>query len=178
MEVLSTAGQPYISIAGDGKKIYFLFHHNKKFYKKSFNADLNKIISIPVKITDIITLLSGRIPVSKYSNVLLKEDTGPDVSTLILEEKSWGLISWGKNNGKIREKIFFNTKTKRVKYIEFINPKGSVLYSVTFDGIQKIKGYDIPAGFVISDDDALVHLDIDKYWTDVQIEPSIFELAP
>ncbi|MCD6185485.1 MAG: hypothetical protein J7K84_06820 [Deltaproteobacteria bacterium] len=171
MEILSTAGQPYISIAGNGKKIYFLFHHSKKFYKKSFNADLNKIISIPVKITHIIALLTGRIPVSEYTDVLLKKNTESDVSTLILQKKNWG-----KKSGEIVEKIFFDTKTKAVQHIEFINSKGSVVYSAAFDGIQKIKGYDIPTGFLISDNDALVHLDIDKYWTDIPIEPSIFKL--
>jgi len=173
MEILSTAGQPYISIAGNGKKVYFLFHHNKKFYKKSFNADLNKIISIPVKITHIIELLSGRIPVSEYTNVfLLTKNRRSDVSTLVLEKKSWG-----KKNGKTVEKIFFDPKTKIVQHIEFINSKGSVEYSAAFDEIQKIKDYNIPAGFLISDNDASVHLDIDKYWADVPIELSIFELT-
>lgn len=172
IEILSAAGQPQISIAGNGRKIYFLFHHNRKIYKKPFNADLNKVISIPVKITHIIALLTGRIPFLEYKTVFLKKDTGSEMSILILQ----------KNRKKVVEKIFIGQKTEikpeTIQYLEIFDSKGSVLYKIAWDGTRRIKDYDIPTGFIISDDDAMAHLQIDQYWADVPIKQSIFELTP
>ncbi|MCD6271833.1 MAG: hypothetical protein J7K30_03050 [Deltaproteobacteria bacterium] len=168
MEILNAAGQPDLSIAGNGKKLYFLFHHNRKFYKKSFNAGLNKIISIPVKITDIIALLTGRIPILEYNTALLKKDPGSDMPVIILKN--------GKE--KIIEKIVLDVAKKNVRYVELLHSKGSIIYVAAFDGIRKIKVYNIPTGFELSDDDAVVHINIDKYWVDIPVERSIFTLTP
>ena len=168
MEILSAAGRPDLSIAGDGKKLYFLFHHNKKFYKKSFNTGLNKIISIPIKITDIIALLAGRIPLLEYNNASLKKDPLSDEPVIILK----------KGKGEIIEKIFLDAAKKNVRHIELFDSKGSIMYAAAFKGIRKIKNYNIPTGVKLSDDDAVVHINIDKYWVDIPIEQSIFALTP
>ena len=61
---LMISGLPVETIIANGKKIIFLSHTKKhKLYKiDSPNPSLAGIISIPVKVQDIIALLSGRIP--------------------------------------------------------------------------------------------------------------------
>ena len=167
IEILSLAGRPDLSIAGNGRKLYFLFHQNRKIYKKAFNADLNKLISIPVKTTEIITLLSGRIPILKYKTALFKKTPAPNTSVIILKNAE----------EEILEKIFLAANEKDVRRIEIFNPKGSLRYAAAFNGIRKINAYSVPTGFELSDKDAVVHISIDKYWTDIIIDQSVFTLG-
>ncbi len=167
IEILSLAGRPDLSLAGNGRKLYFLFHQNRKIHKKAFNADLDKLISISVKATDIITLLSGRIPVLKYKTALLKKTPASNTSVIILKNAE----------EEILEKIFLAANEKDVRRIEVFNHGGSLRYAADFNGIRKINAYSVPTGFELADKDAVVHIAIDKYWTDIIIDQSVFTLG-
>ena len=168
MEVLSITGQPAISIASDGKWLYLILHAENRYYKKkNSDAGLKKIISIPVKLDDMLLFLSGRVPIYRHSIIMV--DKKEDSSVVIVLKKKWrGLV----------EKIYmYQNKTDGYK-VELFNGTGNFLYRVRMENMKKIGNYLIPEKIEISNDDALFQLVIDKSWVDCHILSSIFVLNP
>jgi hypothetical protein len=159
-------GQPIAGIATDGKYVYFASYTEKKFYKKrSDNADLKSFISIPIKIKDIILLLSGRAPVCGFDAA----------STEDIEDKGTVLVLMNKGTD-VAEKIYFDNDNKNVTQIDMFD-SGDILYSVFFDGGRFVKEYYIPSKLIISNEAGnYFKLEINNYWVDEPVSPSVFVL--
>lgn len=169
IEVIGPAGRPAATIASDGKTIYTLSHSDQGFYKKrTRNPNLKKIISIPLKLTDIILLLAGRVPVIKYR----KASIGQDLS-------AGYVLSLENRKSKTGEKIYFGVNKKRVRRVEFFDKKGTIVYRAEFKYFHSIEAYEIPFAILITDDDEVfIDLIIDRYWADVSVDESVYQLAP
>ncbi len=161
-------GQPMAGLATDGEYVYFASYAEKKFYKKrSDNADLKSFVSIPIRIKDIILLLSGRAPVCDFDSAIAEyiEDKGP---VLVLKSKG----------SEVVEKIYFDNGNNNVMQIDMFD-SGNILYQVFFDEVKLIKEYHIPSKFIISNEAGdYIKLYINKYWTDEPVSPSAFVLRP
>ncbi len=168
MEVLSITGQPAISIATDGKWLYLILHAENRYYKKkNSDAGLKKIISIPVKLDDLLFFLSGRVPIYKHS--IIKVDKNKDTGFVIVLKKKWrGIV----------EKIYMDSNKTDVYKVELFNGTGNFLYRVHLENMKKIGNYLIPEKIEISNDDAVFQLVIDKSWVDCHVSSSIFVLNP
>lgn len=149
---------------------------------------MKHFFSISIKSKDVVNILAGRVPFGKYdSAVLIKNGSlsrlsGEDLdtpkisspmgndhgNTLILKDK------WG----NVIEKIYLN-QINDVQKLEKFNPTGDLLYRVEFHGMRQINGYRIPFRLKVSNDDGQgFKLDLDRYWADARVSPSIFTLAP
>ncbi|MDM8550798.1 hypothetical protein QUF72_11995 [Desulfobacterales bacterium HSG2] len=168
IEVLDVSGRPAASIASDGKWFYFLSHAEQRFYKKrAADPSLKKIVLIPVKSSDIITLLGGRIPIRDHNSVSIIKDTFGH--TLVLKA----------GFGNIREKIYLDQSKTTVYKIEMFDIFGSLTYRAEFGKVQDVKDYRIPFRMKLSDDkDKSFQLRIDRYWADVPVSPPKFVLTP
>ena len=169
LEILDISGQPAASLATDGNYFYLLSHIESRFYKKHSTDDsLEKLISIPVRSSDILSFLSGQAPIYNYDRALLKKTESEDGYVLILRKNWQGIV----------EKIYLD-QNKEVYKVEIFNGKNSPLYRALLHGTQNINGYRIPLRLEISTDDGFyLKLDIDKYWADVYVSPSMFILPP
>ncbi len=165
--VRNITGQPLINFAFDGKWLYLFLHHQEKYYKKqSKNLNLERFISIPVKIIDMVTVLSGRIPVIGYNT-----------AQLFRYEKNGYVLILAKNDGTAR-KIYLDKAKKYVRKIELFNGFGSLVYRVIFKKFKNIDGYQIPFYMNFSDDKGSgFKLDIDRYWANVPVLSSMFVLS-
>ena len=169
IEILDVSGLPAVSFANDGKKIYFADHTRSSFYKKrSKNANLKKIILIPIKSCDIITLLTGRIPIHKYDVASIIHNKYGNGYILILMEKRHRII----------EKIYLDDNKTDVRKVELFNEKGSIMYRAEFEQMQIVAGYPVPLKLVISNNDTKFQLDFDKYLVNMPVLPSVFVLTP
>ena len=182
-------GQPIISAASDGRWLYLISYAKREFFKKrATSSNMKQFFSISIKSQDIVNILAGRVPFGKYDSAVLIEDgssnrssgDGPDTvgisspagnnhgSILILKDK------WG----NVIERIYLNP-IRDVQKIEMLNSTGDLLYRVEFYGMQQISGYRIPFRLKVSNDDGQgFKLDLDRYWADARVSPSIFTLAP
>lgn len=169
LEVLGVTGQAIFSLASDGRWFYLISHTEDRFYKKrSDDASLTKLISVAVKSSDVLALLGGRVPVYEHDELVLQKMRSGDGRILVLK-RWWGII----------EKIYLDESSAKVQKIEAFDITGSLTYRAVFDGMQTVKGYRVPSKLVISNNDgAIFQLDIDRYWTDVSVSPSIFMLTP
>jgi hypothetical protein len=168
--VVLASGQPVVKFATDGRYLYFIDLQNPEHsYKKirAEDASLAKLIAIPVKSSDIISLLAGRPPILEHSRAVLAEDAANSGTVLILE-KWWQVV----------EKIYLNADKSAVEKVETFGG-GKLRFRVEFKRMQQIKGYRVPRRLIITGNDGTgLQLDIDRYIADVSLKPSMFVLTP
>ena len=169
--VVLASGRPIIKFASDGRYLYFVdLQNSRPSLKKvrSPNASLRPLISMPVKSSDIIDLLSGRPPILRHSDVSLEKDIAGRGYILILE-KWWQVV----------EKVYLNEDKSEIHMVEILNSDNELQYRVEFNRMQEIQGYRVPSRLTISDDNgAGIQLDIDRYIADISVNPSMFVLSP
>jgi len=170
--VVLISGHPAIKIASDGKWLYYYeARQGEPLYKKipATDATLQRIVSVPINPIDIVTLLAGRTPLREHHSALLRrQDSGPGY-VLILKKRWYGIV----------EKIYLDEDKTQVRQIEFFNRSGLLIYRARFDEMQAIKKYQVPLRLSISSDEGMgFQLEVQKYWVDVPVSPSMFVLEP
>jgi hypothetical protein len=163
---------PAVKMASDGKWFYYYeVGKGKPIYKRfaASNADLKRIISIPIKVGDILDLLSGRVPIREHQSATMAEQAAGQGYVLVLKKRWWG----------VTEKIYIDETKSRAYQVEFFNRSGSLIYRAQFNEMQTVKDYRVPANLRISNGkDANFELDINRFWADVEVNPSMFVLKP
>ena len=170
--VVLISGYPAIKIASDGKWVYYYEAGNgAPLYAKypATNATLQRIVSVPIKISDIITLLAGRTPLREHHSVLLHRQDSDIGYVLTLKKRWYGIV----------EKIYLAEDKKQVRQIEFFNRFGSLIYRARFDEMQTVNSYQVPASLSISNDESMAfQLEVQRYWTGIPVNSSMFVLKP
>ena len=166
------SGFPVIKIASDGEYFYYYEVRNgRPFYKKIPTADasLNQILSIQIKVSDVLHLLAGRVPLREHQSASLLSDNSGKGVVLELKRHWWGVI----------EKIYLDDTKTRVNHIEFFNRSGALIYRATFEEMQTVRGYSVPSRLRVSNDEGSNFLlDIDQYWVEDTVASSLFVLNP
>lgn len=170
--VVLISGYPAVKMASDGKWFYYYeVGEGAPIYKKiaASDASLKRILSIPVPTSDVLSILSGRIPLREHQTaVLLKQDSEPGY-VLVLKRRWWG----------VTEKIYFAENKTQVRHVEFYDRNGSLIYGAKFDEMQMVSGYRVPVRVSLTNGkDADFQLDINRFWVDVQVTADMFVLNP
>jgi hypothetical protein len=169
--VVLAAGRPVVRVAADGQFIYMVdLRDPLRSYAKVRTADasLERLIRIPINVTDIIAILAGRIPIRDHSRAFLQKDRQTQQWLLVIEH--W----W-----RVVEKIYLSADRKDVRRIEVFGADGKVRYRVEFEEMQNVLGYRVPRRLGLSDDAGNgVQLDIEQFLTDVPVTSSMFVLPP
>jgi len=170
--VVLASGRPLIKFSTDGKWLYYLDLTSKRSpFKKirSTDASLDQLVSIPIRSSDVISLLSGRIPAYEYTSAGLIKNKDEKGFILVLKKRWRGVI----------EKIYLNEDKSDVQKVEIFKSDGSLKYRAVFEKMKYIKGYHVPLKLVISNDvGAGFQLDIERYMADAAVSPSMFVLSP
>ncbi len=166
---LLDTGFPVETIIADGEKVIFISHTGKhSLYKiNTPNPSLMAILSIPVKVRGIISLLSGRIPLKNFNSACLSGSDNSGKMTLILNEEWRGMS----------QKIIFDPKGLICKY-ELLDSEKWPLYSVS---LAKFKTYGIsriPLKIKITDASGRdLELEITDYRVNTPVKNSAFSLT-
>jgi len=189
----SVSGHPMVSAASDGQWFYFVSHASGDFYKKRpSNFNMKRFFLISIKSEDLVSILLGRIPLVNYNTLSFVEDrslrgrSGKDlesagVSSLnkdIKENKNSSVLLLKNKWGNVREKIYLSDRDDVYK-VEMFDSTGTFVYRLELIGMQEIKSYRVPYRLRVSNDDgAGFQLDLDRYWADAKVSPSVFTLTP
>jgi len=189
----SVSGHPMISASTDGQWFYFFSHATGDFYKKRpTNFNMKRFFSVSIKSEDIVNILLGRIPVVEYDSVGLMEDRSikglsainsksVEVSSLnkdIKGNKNSSVLLLKNKWGNVREKIYLNDRQDAHK-VEMFDSTGALVYRLELIRMQEIQSYRVPYRLKVSNDDGMgFQLDLDRYWADAAVSPSVFTLAP
>ena len=170
--VVLVSGHPAIKFSTDGNFLYYLDLTTKpSSFKKirSSDACLDRLVSIPIRSGDLVSLLSGRIPIHEYTSAGLIKNNLKKGYILVLKKRWRGVI----------EKIYLDENKSDIQKVEIFKSDGSLKYRAAFKTMQYIKGYNVPLKLVISNDDgAGFMLDIERYMADATVSPSMFVLSP
>lgn len=162
---LLTSGLPFETIVATGKKTLFVSHtgSHEPYTTRSTDPDLDEIIKVPVRLSDLLSLLLGRLPIKDYDVAQLSYKD-PSMKTLILK-KQWN---------PTRQKVVVNDQGLPGG-LDFFDNKGQLLYSV------KIVSYNkkIPAHIEVTDNQQRkIQLKIIGFQENPQIKPTVFQLTP
>lgn len=170
--VVLVSGHPAIKLSTDGRFLCYLDLTTKPpFFKKirSTDASLDRLVSIPIRSHDIVSLLSGRTPIQNYSSAEVIKNKLNKGYILVLKKRWRGVI----------EKIYLDEKKSDIQKVEIFKPDGSIQYRVEFKTMQYVKGYHVPLKLVISNDEGTgFTLEIERYIADAVVSPSMFVLSP
>ncbi|MDY6791235.1 MAG: hypothetical protein SWH54_08205 [Thermodesulfobacteriota bacterium] len=170
--VVLASRHPVIKLSTDGSFLYYLdLTTHPPFFKKirSTDASLDRLVSIPIRSSDVVSLLSGRIPIYKHTSADLIKNKSEKGYILVLKKRWQGTV----------EKIYLEENKSDIQAIEIFKPAGSLKYRAAFKTMQHIKGYQVPLKLVISNNDGSgFMLDIERYLADVEVSPSMFVLSP
>ena len=165
-------GRPTIKLATDGHFLYLVdFSNPRKPYRKlrTVDANLKNILSIPIRSSEILELLRGRIPIPEFSDIGVMRQESTRYTTLMLIQKWKGVIA----------KIIVDPKQNEVRTFEKFAKNGRLIYRARFVQLQTINGYRVPVRLVLSNEDGvLLQLNVERYITDVEVDPQMFVLAP
>jgi hypothetical protein len=165
--VLLVSGFPAVRIASDGSWLYYVDSQDPKgSYRKIRTNDpsLERILAIPINASDVIRLLSGRIPLREYDTAILESDTAGPGFVLVLR-KWWGIVA----------KVYVDSGRSTVRQVEVFERRGSLAYRAVFEQMQWVSDYQVPQTLALSNDNgAYFQLIIDRYWADVEVSPSMF----
>ena len=169
--VVFASGRPALKMATNGKRLYAVdfYNPNRTFYESPApNFGLKRLLSLPLKPEDMVTLLSGRIPLADHHTARMHPSPTGDGYVV-------NLLKWS----RVVQRIYLDGSREKVQKIEMFGKRGSLSYRVEFASLQVVQGYRVPFMLNISDDAGnRMHLAIERYIADIDVDPSIFVLKP
>lgn len=170
--VVLVSGYPAIKMASDGKWFYYYeAREGKPVYKKvpASDSNLKRFTTIPIKTSDIIHLLAGRVPLREHQDAVLERSDSGEGYVLVLKRRWWG----------VAEKIFLDETKSRVYRCEFYDRSKELVYLVRLGEMKTVGGYRVPGSLEITNgDDIVIQLVVNRYWTDVDVSAPMFVLKP
>jgi len=167
LQILGITNPSDIIIAGNGERFFYVSNLEERFVEKeTSDPDLEKIVSVPIRVSDVVALLSGRVPIADYRSAAVEND--PQGNRVLVLRK------WG----KIVQQIYFD-KDENVTSTEMLKSDGSPEYRAEFGNLKTVGAYRIPYFSKVENDEGNgFQLEIKRYWTNVEIKPSVFEPKP
>lgn len=165
---LLMSGHPIETVAADGKNVTFISHtgSHKPYKTFSNDPDMERFIKVPVKLSDLISLLLGHIPLMKHDLVYFSPKD-PALKTLILK----------KTLGGLRQKISLNDDDLPSE-IKTTGIEGQTLYRMMIFSYTSFNHDAIPAVVHLFDaKQREIILTITTFQANPVIKPSVFRLT-
>jgi outer membrane lipoprotein-sorting protein len=162
------SGHPVETIIATGEKIIFLSHtgdHSKYSYH-SKDPNMEDYIHVPVKLSEMISILLGRLPVKNFDDAYFSPS-----------DASLSFINLRQNWKGLTQSLHLNSKG-RIDSLKTTDSSGNILYEMT---ITKYKDNDfgnIPVKIEIKDNDnRKLTLEIINFLPNPPIKESVFQLT-
>jgi len=169
LEIMGATGQSLLSFAYDGERIYLISHAENRFYsKRSSNASLEKLISLPISVSESLDLLAGRIPMEKQ---LLP------IGVQVKENGEHFLVLKSLERNTRQKNIIIDTASGAVRRIEVLGKDERLEYQAEFTQMQNVSGFEVPRELRISKPpQAKLQLVVEQFWPNAAIPESLFVL--
>ncbi|NJL59608.1 MAG: hypothetical protein HC887_08165 [Desulfobacteraceae bacterium] len=147
--------------------LYFFSHLDRQFHKQQTQSpDLDKLLMIRIKMSDLIALLMGRAPVCKYRGAKIEKDNQSKGEVLILQN----------NWGRVVEKIYLTNHRDEFSKIEIYD--GDMIYRAEPSDFRDTDGFRVPRILAVAGKKSEFSLSIDKYIPNASVAPDMFVLLP
>jgi len=165
---LLVSGHPVETIVATGKHVTFISHTGRHKPHTTFSSDpdLEKFIHVPVKLSGLIAILLGHIPIQRFDHAWFKpgDESPPPVIIAKNWESTFQQIHTDKE-GQMRRLVFLDNDNTR-------------LYSITYLDHTAHGRSLIPATMLIQDaKDRKIHLNFTRFIPNPSIKESVFRLT-
>jgi outer membrane lipoprotein-sorting protein len=121
LELLAVSGHPLAALASDGSHLYLRDNTTERFHKSnSPEANLEQLVQVPLRVSDLIAYLLGRIPTVTAERMVQMDN--PHEPGYILELSRW----WG----AISQRIFLKPDGKTITRVVNFAAEGKIAYQV------------------------------------------------
>ncbi|MFO7754277.1 MAG: hypothetical protein R6V41_14295 [Desulfobacteraceae bacterium] len=140
---LISSGMPVETILFNRNRITLYSHtgeHPVKEYK-SGNPSLERFLSVPVRMKDIISVLTGKIPLQPFDRACFAENDDRKASRrIMLDDRS----------GKKTQMLCLDSDMERIRKLGLMEKNGGTIYKIGFSGLQKFESFKIFTRLTIS----------------------------
>lgn len=170
VELIGAPGQPKVGFSSDGTWVYYFDSTGGEPTVKQISAkstNLERFLAVSITSSEIVSLLSGRLPDYSPHAVRMTRDSVGGGYLLSLNPRWWQ---------PDRQEIFLEPNKKEIRKIEIY--RGTDLaYRVEFSEMRSLEGYRLPSEMRISDAEGnYFRLEIDRYWANAMISQELFRL--
>jgi hypothetical protein len=162
------SGHPFETLVATGKNVTFISHtgEHPPHTTISSDPDLKKFIHVPVKLSGMIALLLGHIPLEKFDHAWFEPgDSG--LSPVVLAQ-----------NWKSTLQQIHMDKDGQVQRLLFLDKNNAPLYDITYLDYKTHGGSRIPATLLIQDAAGRkIHLTLTRFIINPPIKESVFRLT-
>ena len=162
------SANPIETIIATGEKITFISHtgkHSLRSYK-SKDPDMEKYINVPMKMSEMILILLGRLPVTKFDDTYFAP-SDPLLSTIVLKQKGKPAAQYLHYNDQKNYDTF---------WLEDYNK--TLIYKMETKAYKIFGSDNIPARLEIKDNNnRKLTLRITNFISNPHIKESVFELT-
>jgi len=162
------AGHPVETIVATGDHVTFISHtgDHKPHTTASSDPDLKKYIHVPIKLSGLIAILLGHIPLEKFDHAWFRP-----------ENSSFFPIILTQNWKSTFQKLYMD-KEGQVQQLVFLNKDNTPLYDITYLDYQAHGNSRIPATLLVQDAPGRkIHLTLTRFIPNPPIKESVFRLT-
>ncbi len=163
LELYHLSGKRFVSLAFDREWFYGLVFNRNRFFKKKVNdPSLNQMVSIPMKTSELISLVLGRLPDYEYDYIEIHGEKSAGLQILTLKDK------WGNTLCN----LYFEPDENRPRKIERFSREGQLLYRISLNRFKMVKPhYKLPFYLDFTNgEDTGFKLEIEKYWPNADLD--------
>ncbi|MEX1299925.1 MAG: hypothetical protein AB1Z38_09660 [Desulfotignum sp.] len=164
---LTTLASPVETIIANGNEVTFISHtgRHKPHSTTSGDPDLEPYSGVPLRLSDMICLLLGQIPVQRYSDAwFISEDS----SRIQLHRRF---------TSQFQELIL--APDQPVKALLLKNRYDEIQYEIRYHAFARMDHRQIPVDLTIADSQGQqARLTITRFWPDIPVKESVFQLTP
>jgi outer membrane lipoprotein-sorting protein len=162
------SGNPVETIISTGKDVHFVSHTGKHglYTRNSEDPDMGDYLEVPVKMSEIISILLGRFPLKGFDDAYFSLSDASQ-ATLVTRQKD--------QNGLQHLTLDGHGNINRIQYLDIY---GAPLYEILFLDYKAHDSHDIPVKLRIKDNEnRMLTLDITDFEPNPPIKDSVFQLT-
>lgn len=166
--VFMLSGHPVETIIATGKEVSFVSHtgQHPDHVSNSADPDLDSYIDVPIKLSDIVSILLGRFPVKQFDDAYF-DPTDPTRSTIALRQQPDGLM----------QRLYF-TPDKKLHSLAPSNFDGNSTIKLKIIKTETHATHEIPVHFEVHEkSDVTMSLNIRRFIPNPPIKESVFLLT-
>ncbi|HCY85107.1 MAG TPA: hypothetical protein DHV36_08235 [Desulfobacteraceae bacterium] len=160
------SGLLFETIAASGEQVTFVSHTGRHDLHTTVSADpdLDTYIDVPIRLSELIAVLLGQVPVRPYDRAWISQD---DPSTVVTSRYFY----------EPRQKITTDA-TGRISRYRLTDTGGDLIYSITYTAFKRTHGIDLPADLTLTDGNGrTLRLTLTTMVPNAQVKESVFRLT-